>query len=78
MTPDNRTAICPGSYDPITNGHLDVIARAAKYRKAGVKLKGMKRGRRPKLDVDALNRLLAEVGEKPARTRRGTGPMKRG
>ncbi|MCW3013553.1 MAG: coaD [Solirubrobacterales bacterium] len=22
-------AICPGSYDPITNGHLDVIARAA-------------------------------------------------
>ena len=30
MTPDNRIAICPGSYDPITNGHLDVIARAAK------------------------------------------------
>ncbi len=23
-------AICPGSYDPITNGHLDVISRAAK------------------------------------------------
>ena len=22
-------AVCPGSYDPITNGHLDVIARAA-------------------------------------------------
>ena len=21
-------AVCPGSYDPITNGHLDVIARA--------------------------------------------------
>jgi len=30
MTPDNRIAVCPGSYDPITNGHLDVIARAAK------------------------------------------------
>ena len=30
MTPDNRLAICPGSYDPITNGHLDVIARAAR------------------------------------------------
>jgi pantetheine-phosphate adenylyltransferase len=28
MTPDPRIAICPGSYDPITNGHLDVIARA--------------------------------------------------
>src|SRR6202043_1123767 len=22
-------AICPGSYDPVTNGHLDVIRRAA-------------------------------------------------
>jgi pantetheine-phosphate adenylyltransferase len=28
MTLDPRIAICPGSYDPITNGHLDVIARA--------------------------------------------------
>ena len=23
------TAICPGTYDPVTNGHLDIIARAA-------------------------------------------------
>jgi pantetheine-phosphate adenylyltransferase len=30
MAPDPRIAICPGSYDPITNGHLDVIARAAR------------------------------------------------
>ena len=29
MTPNNRIAICPGSYDPITNGHMDVITRAA-------------------------------------------------
>ena len=29
MTPSNRKAVCPGSYDPITNGHLDVITRAA-------------------------------------------------
>jgi pantetheine-phosphate adenylyltransferase len=29
MTPDNRIAICPGTFDPITFGHLDVIARAA-------------------------------------------------
>jgi pantetheine-phosphate adenylyltransferase len=29
MTADKRIAVCPGSYDPITNGHLDVIARAA-------------------------------------------------
>jgi pantetheine-phosphate adenylyltransferase len=29
MTPDNRIAICPGTFDPITNGHLDVIGRAS-------------------------------------------------
>jgi pantetheine-phosphate adenylyltransferase len=25
-----RVAICPGSYDPVTNGHLDIIARTAR------------------------------------------------
>ena len=25
-----RSCVCPGSFDPVTNGHLDVIARAAK------------------------------------------------
>src|ERR1700684_2434394 len=29
MPPDNRIAICPGTFDPITNGHLDVIGRAS-------------------------------------------------
>ena len=27
--PDNRIAICPGTFDPITNGHLDIIGRAS-------------------------------------------------
>src|SRR3954452_14436271 len=25
-----RIAVCPGTYDPITNGHVDVITRASK------------------------------------------------
>ena len=29
MPPNPRIAVCPGTYDPITNGHLDVIARAS-------------------------------------------------
>jgi pantetheine-phosphate adenylyltransferase len=30
MTPARKSVVvCPGSYDPITNGHLDVIRRAA-------------------------------------------------
>ncbi|MDT4982905.1 MAG: pantetheine-phosphate adenylyltransferase, partial [Pseudonocardiales bacterium] len=24
-----RRAVCPGSFDPVTNGHLDIIGRAA-------------------------------------------------
>jgi len=26
---DARRAVCPGSYDPVTNGHVDVVTRAA-------------------------------------------------
>jgi pantetheine-phosphate adenylyltransferase len=29
VNPSNRIAVCPGSYDPITKGHVDVISRAA-------------------------------------------------
>ena len=29
MPPDSRIAVCPGSYDPITFGHLDVISRTS-------------------------------------------------
>jgi pantetheine-phosphate adenylyltransferase len=25
-----RIACCPGTYDPVTNGHLDIVTRAAK------------------------------------------------
>jgi pantetheine-phosphate adenylyltransferase len=27
---EGRVAVCPGSYDPVTNGHLDIIGRAAR------------------------------------------------
>jgi pantetheine-phosphate adenylyltransferase len=29
VSPDGRTAVCPGSYDPVTNGHLDIITRTS-------------------------------------------------
>jgi pantetheine-phosphate adenylyltransferase len=29
VTPRPRRAVCPGSYDPVTAGHLDVVERAA-------------------------------------------------
>jgi pantetheine-phosphate adenylyltransferase len=30
MAPDNRIAVCPGTYDPVTLGHIDVITRASR------------------------------------------------
>ena len=29
MTNQQRRCVCPGSYDPVTMGHVDVISRAA-------------------------------------------------
>ncbi len=30
MSETSGVAICPGSYDPVTNGHIDIITRAAR------------------------------------------------
>jgi hypothetical protein len=37
-------------------------ARASHYRKAGIKLKKMPRRPKHKLDVEALNRVIEEIG----------------
>ena len=29
LPPDKRVVVCPGTFDPVTNGHLDVVTRAA-------------------------------------------------
>ena len=29
MASRNGTVVCPGSYDPVTNGHLDIITRSS-------------------------------------------------
>ena len=30
MSERERIAVCPGSYDPVTNGHIDIITRTSK------------------------------------------------
>jgi pantetheine-phosphate adenylyltransferase len=46
------TAICPGSYDPVTNGHVDVISRAADiFDRIVVGVVGNPHHKRPMFDV---------------------------
>ena len=30
MSQQNGTVVCPGSYDPVTNGHIDIITRTSR------------------------------------------------
>jgi pantetheine-phosphate adenylyltransferase len=62
------TAIYPGTYDPVTNGHVDVITRAAKiFDRVVVGVVGNPHHKRPMFDVPErvafLEQALAEVGE---------------
>ena len=46
-----RTAIYPGSFDPLTNGHLDVIQRAAKLFDRVVVAVAVNEGKKPLFTV---------------------------
>lgn len=56
------TAICPGSYDPVTNGHLDVITRAAQiFDRVVVGVVGAPQHKSPTFDIDERVELLREA-----------------
>ena len=56
------TAICPGSYDPVTNGHVDVIARAASiFDRVVVGVVGSPRHKTPMFDLDERVAFLREA-----------------
>lgn len=58
-----RRAVCPGSFDPITNGHLDIIGRASKLYDVvyvAVMINKFKRGL---LDIDERLDLIRQVTE---------------
>jgi pantetheine-phosphate adenylyltransferase len=55
------TAICPGSYDPVTNGHLDVIRRAAQiFDRVVVGVVGSPHHKQPLLSIEERIALLTE------------------
>ena len=56
------TAICPGSYDPVTNGHVDVIARAAAiFDRVVVGVVGNPKHKAPTFSLDERVQLLEEA-----------------
>jgi len=55
-----KTVICPGSFDPVTMGHLDIIRRSAKM------FELLKRctADMPNVDVDRYDGLLADYARR--------------
>lgn len=56
-----RIGFYPGSFDPVTNGHLDVIERACKLVDRLVVGIGIHASKKPFLGVDVRKQLIAEV-----------------
>ena len=54
-------AVCPGSFDPVTNGHLDVIERAAARFDRLIVACLRNRGKQPLFDVDERVELVKTV-----------------
>ncbi|MGY6274049.1 pantetheine-phosphate adenylyltransferase [Methylomonas sp. MgM2] len=52
------TAIYPGTFDPITNGHLDLIARASKLFDEVIVAVAESRGKQPLFGLDERVRLI--------------------
>jgi len=62
------TAIYPGTYDPVTNGHVDVITRAARiFDRVVVGVVGNPHHKEPMFEVpervEFLQKALADVGD---------------
>ncbi len=59
--PSQRVAIYPGSFDPITNGHLDVISRAANIADRLIVAVLRNESKQPLFSVEERMAMLREV-----------------
>jgi pantetheine-phosphate adenylyltransferase len=57
----NTTAVYPGSFDPITNGHLDIISRAANVFDRVIVAVLANPRKAPLLDVDTRIRIIRDA-----------------
>jgi pantetheine-phosphate adenylyltransferase len=58
------TAVCPGSFDPVTLGHLDIIKRGAKVFDEVIVVVANNQSKDPLFTVDERIALLKEVTKK--------------
>ncbi|MEN3263446.1 pantetheine-phosphate adenylyltransferase, partial [Pseudonocardia sp.] len=56
-----RRAVCPGSFDPPTNGHLDVISRASALFDEVVVAVLVNKSKKSMFSVDERMAMLAEI-----------------
>jgi pantetheine-phosphate adenylyltransferase len=56
-----RTALFPGSFDPVTNGHLDIVAQAARLADRLVLAIGTHPGKTPLFSADERLAMLNET-----------------
>ena len=56
-----RRAVCPGSFDPVTNGHLDIIGRAARLYDEVVVAVFINQSKSSLFDVEERREMLAEA-----------------
>ena len=60
-----RRAVCPGSFDPVTNGHLDIVRRAASLFDEVVVAVGVNASKRrlftPEERIEMLRRACADL-----------------
>jgi pantetheine-phosphate adenylyltransferase len=61
MADSLRLAVCPGSFDPLTNGHLDMIVRGAQLFDRLVVAVLMNPGKEPLFTIDARVSMVRDV-----------------
>ncbi|MER7222742.1 pantetheine-phosphate adenylyltransferase [Streptomyces rubradiris] len=64
-----RRAVCPGSFDPITNGHLDIIARASRLYDEVYVAVMINKSKKGLFEIDQRIQLIREVTSEYANVR---------
>ncbi|MDC0190591.1 pantetheine-phosphate adenylyltransferase [Rhodospirillales bacterium] len=65
----DRTGVYPGTFDPVTNGHMDIISRAAQVVDALIVGVAINAGKGPLFSLDERVEMVAEEIELAANTR---------